>query len=163
MSRQWVLGAVVAVVALGCGSMERVVPKEDMAAKQAAEREAAARAEAERARAEEAAWTGPVAQPGQEVVLVGTDAVKVAGTDVVVQLIKTTWTTVETPKGESRRGTARLLLTKGDAVEMKELQVDEGSDGLGLGLRIAVSHAHEVWDDATSEYLPEAKLVVTLQ
>lgn len=153
----WVLGALL----VACGGSERVIPKEDMSASQAQEREAAEREAAARAQTQEAAWTGPVAKLGAEAHLVGTDAVKVEGTDVVVQLVKTTWTTIETPRGESRRGTARLLLTKGDAEEIKDLQIDEGDTGDALGLRIAVSYAYEVWDDNTSEYLPEAKIVVT--
>lgn len=144
-----------------CGGGDRVIPKEQMVDKAAQEREAAAREEAARQQAQETAWTGPSAKLGEEIHLVGTDAVKLEGTDIVLQLIKTSWTTVETPSGETRRGTARLLLTKGDAEQIKDVQIDEGKDGAALGLRIDVSYAFEVWDDRSSGYLPEAKVVVS--
>ncbi|GMV38964.1 MAG: hypothetical protein AMXMBFR64_06800 [Myxococcales bacterium] len=149
------------VMLAACGSSERVVPKEQMVDRAAMEREAAAREAAQRQQAEAAAWKGPTAKLGEEIHLVGTGAVKLEGTDLVLQLVKTSWTTVETPRGKSRKGTARLMLTKGDAEEIKDVQIDEGKDGLALGLRIEVSHAHEAWDDRTSGYLPEAKVVVT--
>jgi hypothetical protein len=151
-----------ALLLVACAGSPQVVPKEDMAARDRKVREQVAQEEAARAKAADT-WTGPRAELGQEVKLLGTEQVKIAGSDIFLQLVKTTWTTIETPKGEVRRGTARLLLMNEDASKMKELVVDEGDHGFGLGYRVDVKHAHEEWDDAASTYLPEVLVLVSLQ
>ena len=164
MQRLIVGSLMLGLVLVSC-STGTVITKEDMQATERARQEEAARQAAAQQR-EEAdpthGWNGPVASLGQEVRLLGTDRVLIEGGDVFLQLVKTSWTTIETPSGkEERRGTAKLLLTKGE--DMKQIQVDEGDTGMGYGYQLAVSYAYEAWNDKDGEYFPEAKLVVTAQ
>lgn len=160
-----VVGWVMLGLLLTSCSTGTVITKEDMQAAERAKQEEAAQQEAAKQREEAEpthAWNGPVAVLGQEVRLFGTDPVLIEGSDVFLQLVKTSWSTIETPSGaEERRGTAKLLLTKGE--EMKQMQVDEGEKGMGFGYELAVSSAYEAWNDEDAEYFPEAKVVVTRQ
>lgn len=149
----------------GCGG-NKVLTKDEMEAqrrarvenelKQSQEEEKAAEAKSKR-------WSMGEFNLEQELEMFRTDRFKLRNHDVYVQLLKTGWTTIKTPKGDSHNGWARLLVSNGDGTETKEVQIAEDDYGFGLGFRIDVRYAYEYWDKESSEYIPHAKIVLHRQ
>lgn len=143
-----------------CGG-GRVVTKEEVQAQKRAEAQQSAEAERARLAAQDAKWTGRTVGWEEPFELRGTNEAKLEGEDYVVGLIKTSWSAMETPKGEVRTGTAKLLVTVGD--ELKEVSIEEGESRVVFGHRIEVTFAYEDYDSDRAEYEPLVKLVVHRQ
>ncbi|NUN13882.1 MAG: hypothetical protein HUU55_09625 [Myxococcales bacterium] len=150
---------------MGCGG-SKVLTKDEMDAqrrvrienelKQSQEEEKAAEAKSKR-------WSMGEFNLEQELELFRTDRFKLRNHDIYVQLLKTGWTTIKTPKGDSHSGWARLLVSNGDGTDSKEVQIAEDDYGFAMGFRIDVRYAYEHWDKESSEYIPHAKIVVHRQ
>ena len=106
-------------------------------------------------------WTGSWADLGIETELVSPFKAKIRGTEIVVSIVTTGWSSFETPKGESRQGWAELqFIQDGD---VKRVRIEEGDYGFAHGYRIDVSYAFELWNEERSLYDPHVKYTITKQ
>lgn len=150
-------GVFAATALASCGG-GRVHTKQDMQTRkqqEAMERERAAEAALA---TQDSKWKGATVGLEEEFQLLDTDTVKLDNHDYKVQLVRTTWSEMETPKGVRRDGTAVLLVTKGE--QMKQISIDEAETSTVLGFRIEVRHAYEQYDEDRADYVPLAKVVV---
>ena len=80
--------------------------------------------------------------------------------EVVVELVKTEWTTRELPDGkEVKDGTADLLIKKGE--KSRRVRLDEGEARVIYGAKIKVEGAGEEYDKSRLDYMPWVDIVVT--
>lgn len=84
----------------------------------------------------------------------------VQGAELVIELVKTVWTTRELPSGkEVKDGTADLLVKKGE--KSRRVRLDEGASRVIYGVKIEVLGAGEDYDKSRLDYLPWVDLKVT--
>ena len=84
----------------------------------------------------------------------------VQGAELVIELVKTAWTTRELPSGkEVKDGTADLLVKKGE--KSRRVRLDEGASRVIYGVKIEVLGAGEDYDKSRLDYLPWVDLKVT--
>lgn len=80
--------------------------------------------------------------------------------NIVVELVKTQWTTRELPNGkEVKDGTADLLIKKGE--KSRRLRLDEGESRVIYGAKISVEGAGEEYDKSRLDYMPWVDIVVS--
>jgi len=80
--------------------------------------------------------------------------------EIVVELVKTQWTTRELPNGkEVKDGTAELLIRKGE--KSRRLRLDEGESRVVYGAKIMVDGAGEAYDKSRMDYMPWVDILVT--
>ena len=136
----------------GCSST-RVIPAAELN-QQAAMKAAQAQAPV----AKKKPWTGAWFELGVEGELISPGKGKLKGTELVVSIVTTGWTSFDTPKGESRSGWADLRFMLNG--EMKNVRIEEGDYGYAHGYRIDVSYAYELWDENRSLYDPHVKMTI---
>ncbi len=79
---------------------------------------------------------------------------------VVIELVKTEWTTRELPSGkEVKDGTADLLIKKGE--KSRRVRLDEGESRVIYGAKILVDAAGEGYDKERLDYMPWVDIIVT--
>ena len=89
-----------------------------------------------------------------------TKPVGVKELQIVVELVKTQWTTRELPDGrEVKDGTAELLLKKGET--SRRVRLDEGESRVVYGAKITVEGAGEAYDKSRLDYMPWVDIVVS--
>ena len=77
----------------------------------------------------------------------------VEGAEIVIELVKTAWTTRELPNGkEVKDGTADMLVKKGE--KSRRLRLDDGASRVIYGVKIEVLGAGEDYDKSRLDYLP---------
>ncbi len=79
--------------------------------------------------------------------------VAIDGPNVIVSLIKSDWSTMQTPGGkEHREATAQFLVQQG--AESHNISVNQGDDAVAFNVRITVKAAGEDYNKARLDYLP---------
>ena len=104
-------------------------------------------------------WTGSWADIDVATELVSPLKAKIRGTEIVMSIVTTGWSSFDTPKGESRQGWAELQFIQDG--EVKRVRIEEGDYGFAFGYRIDVSYAFELWNEERSLYDPHVKYTVT--
>ena len=137
----------------GCGT-SRVIPAAEMNLEAAQ-----AAAKAKTPAVQEKVWNGVWLELGVEGELVSPGKAKLKGTELVVSIVTTGWSSFDTPKGESRSGWADLRFMLNG--EMKNVRIEEEDYGYAHGYRIDVSYAYEKWDEVRSLYDPHVKMTIT--
>ena len=102
---------------------------------------------------------GEVVAPGEKVRL-KTKPIGFKDLRIVVELVKTEWTTRELPSGkEVKDGTADLLIKKGE--KSRRVRLDEGESRVIYGAKISVEGAGEAYDKERLDYMPWVDILVT--
>jgi hypothetical protein len=102
--------------------------------------------------------SGPHAAIGETFRLKDT-AVAVDGAEIVIGLIKASWTERELPDGRKiLGGAAELKVSKGTETNRPILELDEST--IAHGYRITVKGAGQDYDEKRLDYLPWVELVV---
>ena len=79
--------------------------------------------------------------------------VAVDGPNVILTLVKSDWSTMQTPGGkEHREATAQFLVQQGS--ESHTISVNQNDDGVAFNVRISVKAAGEDYNKARLDYLP---------
>ncbi len=102
--------------------------------------------------------SGPHAKAG-EVFQVKDTPIAVDGVQVVVSLVKATWTKRELEDGRViREGSAEIEIRKGQQSTKRILDQDESV--VALGVRVTVKGAGEDYDNKRLDYIPWVELMV---
>ena len=103
-------------------------------------------------------WTGSWVELDAEAELVSPAKAKLRGTDMVISIVTTGWSSFETPKGESRQGWAEMQFILNG--EVKRVRIEEDDYGFAHGYKIEVSYAFELWNEERAIYDPHVKYTV---
>ncbi len=102
---------------------------------------------------------GKKVDKGVPVRLEAADMVGINGHRVVIQLIKTEWTTRELANGKKlKEGTADLQVQKGDKIKRK--RIDQEETRTVFGAKITVKGAGETYSNKRMDYVPWVEIVV---
>lgn len=144
-----IAGAALALCA--CGGGGHIIEAPPTAPKKAAEKPAAADAYRD--------FGGASVSLGEPFRL-RTKPIGVRELEIVIELVKTEWTTRELPDGRTvKDGTADLLVRKGEG--SRRFRLEQGESREILGAKITLKEANEGYDEQRLDYMPWVDVVVT--